>query len=145
MVYKAAKRPDRRNSGAKVVVYYIAIDTMKGLYSLLLMMALATAAFAQGPGTYGPEQGGRTEVAKAVTLYPNPTTEFVYVRLETMNIDHVKISMHNIIGNELPIETEKIDDHEIKIRVKDFDAGYYLLALRDDQSNFRGTYKFLKR
>jgi len=145
MVYKAAKRPDRRNSGPKVVVYYIAIDTMKGLYSLLLMMALATAAFAQGPGTYGPEQGGRTEVAKAVTLYPNPTTEFVYVRLETMNIDHVKISMHNIIGNELPIETEKIDDHEIKIRVKDFDAGYYLLALRDDQSNFRGTYKFLKR
>jgi hypothetical protein len=118
---------------------------MKGLYTLLLMMALATAAFAQGPGTYGPEQGARTEMAKAVTLYPNPTTEFVYVRLETMNIDHVKISMHNIIGNELPIETEKIDEHEVKIRVKDFDAGYYLLALRDDQSNFRGTYKFLKR
>lgn len=109
-------------------------------------MTLAVAAFAQGPGTFGVEQGGgRAETVKAVHLYPNPTTEFVHIRLESMNIDHVKVTMHNIIGNELPIETEKIDDHEVRIRVKDFDAGYYLLALRDEQTNFRGTYKFLKR
>lgn len=119
---------------------------MKILYSFILILTLAGGAFAQGPGGPGFEQGGvRSETAKAVHLYPNPTTEFVHVRLETLNIDHVKVSMHNIIGNELPIETEKIDDHELRIRVKDFDAGYYLLALRDEQSNFRGTYKFLKR
>ena len=119
---------------------------MKRLYSLILILTLAASAYAQGPGGPGYEQGGvRTEIAKSVHLYPNPTTEFVHIRLETLNIDHVKVSMHNIIGNELPIETEKIDDHELRIRVKDFDAGYYLLALRDEQSNFRGTYKFLKR
>lgn len=119
---------------------------MKTLYTLVLVMALAGGALAQGPGTFGVDQAGeRTETAKAVHLYPNPTTEFVHIRLETMNIEHVKVSMHNIIGNELAIETEKVDDHELRIRVKDFDAGYYLLALRDDQSNFRGTYKFLKR
>ena len=28
---------------------------------------------------------------------------------------------------------------------KDFDTGYYLIALKDDQSKFIGTYKFLKR
>lgn len=119
---------------------------MKRLYTLLVMIALAGAALAQAPGGFGLEQAGeRLETAKAVHLYPNPTTEFVHIRLETINVDHVKVSMHNIIGNELPIETEKVDDHELRIRVKDFDAGYYLLALRDDQSNFRGTYKFLKR
>lgn len=119
---------------------------MKRLYTLLVMIALAGTALAQASGSFSLEQGGeRMETAKSVHLYPNPTTEFVHIRLETINVDHVKVSMHNIIGNELPIETEKVDDHELRIRVKDFDAGYYLLALRDDQSNFRGTYKFLKR
>ena len=119
---------------------------MKRLYILVVMMALTGAALAQASGGYGVEQSGeRLESVKAVHLYPNPTTEFVHIRLESMNIDHIKVSMHNIIGNELPIETEKVDDHELRIRVKDFDAGYYLLALRDEQTNFRGTYKFLKR
>lgn len=118
---------------------------MKIFYSLILVLTLAGGAFAQGPGSSVFEQGGRAETSKSVHLYPNPTTEFVHIRLESINIDHVKVSMHNIIGNELPIETEKIDDHELRIRVKDFDSGYYLLALRDEQSNFRGTYKFLKR
>lgn len=118
---------------------------MKTLYTLLMVITLAGTALAQASGSYSADQGGEREAAKVVHLYPNPTTEFVHIRLETMNIDHVKVSMHNIIGNELPIETEKVDEHELRIRVKDFDAGYYLLALRDDQSNFRGTYKFLKR
>lgn len=119
---------------------------MKRLYTLLLMIVLAGVARAQGPVGFALEQGGeRAETAKSVHLYPNPTTEFVHIRLESINIDHVKVSLHNIIGNELHIETERIDDHELRIRVKDFDAGYYLVALKDDQSNFRGTYKFLKR
>src|SRR6478609_4085928 len=119
---------------------------MRTLYILLFAMALTGRVLAQAPGGFSLEQSGeRVETAKAVHLYPNPTTEFVHIRLESINIDHVKVTMHNIIGNELPIETEKVDDHELRIRVKDFDAGYYLLALRDDQSNFRGTYKFLKR
>ncbi len=119
---------------------------MKTLYALIFTLALAGAAFAQGPGSFRPEQGGeRNDIARSIHLYPNPTTEFVNVRIESMNIDHVKVSLHNIIGNEVRIETEKIDDHELRIRVKDFDAGYYLLAVRDEQTNFRGTYKFLKR
>lgn len=119
---------------------------MKRLYALMIMMMLASVALAQGPGGFSLEQGGeRAETAKSVYLYPNPTTEWVHIRFESQSIDHVKVSLHNIIGNELRIETEKIDDHEMRIRVKDFDAGYYLVALKDDQSNFRGTYKFLKR
>lgn len=119
---------------------------MKRLYILVLLVGLAGVALAQGPGGFSPEQGGERIVsAKSIQLYPNPAIEFLNVRLETVNIDHLKVSMHNIIGNELPIETERIDDHQIRIRVKDFEAGYYLLALRDEQSNFRGTYRFLKK
>ncbi|HTE29706.1 MAG TPA: T9SS type A sorting domain-containing protein [Chryseolinea sp.] len=118
---------------------------MKLLYVLLIFVASAGTAFAQGPTTIDMEQPDRPDNGKAVQIFPNPTTEFVHIRLEHINLDGVKVSMHNIIGNEISIETERIDQHELRIRVKDFDAGYYLLALKDDQSNFKGTYKFLKR
>ena len=132
------------SESCRIVV--ISSSSMKTLYILVFTFALAGAALAQGPGGFRTEQGGeRNDIARSVHLYPNPTTEFVHVRIESMNVDHIKVSLHNIIGNEVPIETEKIDEHEFRIRVKDFDAGYYLVAVRDEQTNFRGTYKFLKR
>jgi hypothetical protein len=45
----------------------------------------------------------------------------------------------------MPFESELIDEHEIRIKVKDLDTGYYLLALKDDHAKLQGTYKFLKR
>jgi hypothetical protein len=118
---------------------------MKPLYVLLFLVSIAGSAIAQGPTGFEMEQPERGDISKSVHLFPNPTTEFLNIRLEHVNVDGLKVSMHNIIGNEITVETEKIDEHELRIRVKDFDAGYYLLALKDDQSNFRGTYKFLKR
>jgi hypothetical protein len=56
-----------------------------------------------------------------------------------------KLSLHNILGSEITIESEMIDEHELRVRVKDLPTGYYLLAVRDEATQFRGTYKFLKR
>lgn len=118
---------------------------MRILYILICFFALGGAAFAQAPSGFEMEQTERADISKSVHIYPNPTTEFVNVRLEHLNMDNVKVTMHNIIGNEINIETERVDEHEVRIRVKDFDAGYYLLALKDERSSFKGTYKFLKR
>ena len=49
------------------------------------------------------------------------------------------------IGNELRVESETMDEHTLRVKVKDLDAGYYLISLRDEQSKFQGVYKFLKR
>jgi len=89
----------------------------------------------------------RTEInlTKSVHLFPNPATEFIDVQLDEFPAEKVKLTVHSIIGNELPVETEILDRHLIRVRVKDLAAGYYLLAVKDDGSNFRGTYKFLKR
>ena len=116
---------------------------MKTLYVLIFLCSLAGSVVAQGPGFEG-EQPDRLDAKRGVTLFPNPTTDFISIRFENINVSQMTVSMHNIIGNEISITPEQIDDHELKIRVKDFDAGYYLLALKDDQSKFRGTYKFLK-
>lgn len=87
----------------------------------------------------------RTSFGKSISLYPNPAVEYIEVNLDQLHARTVKLTLYNIIGNEVQAETEVIDDHKIRVRVKDFSAGYYLLALRDDETKFKGTYKFLKR
>jgi hypothetical protein len=60
-------------------------------------------------------------------------------------VNNLSVTLHNIIGNEIRVETDILDEHTLRIKVKDLDAGYYLLALNDSQSKFKGIYKFLKR
>lgn len=119
---------------------------MRNFYKIILFCALITGSFAvRAQATYDAAAPERNDPSKAVHIFPNPAVEYVHIRLEHVNMENVKVSMHNIIGNEINIETEKIDEHELRIRVKDFDSGYYLIALKDEQSQFRGTYKFLKK
>src|SRR4030095_8047576 len=117
---------------------------MRKFYLILILFSFLACSFGvRAQATFDGEQPERNEISKSVHLFPNPAVEYVHVRVEHVNLDKVKVSMHNIIGNEIGIETERIDEHEIRIKVKDFDAGYYLLALKDEDSKFRGTYKFL--
>jgi Secretion system C-terminal sorting domain len=118
---------------------------MRSLTLIIVLFVFAGSVMGQATTNYDYEQPDRKDLSKAVQIFPNPAVEFVHIRLEHVNLDNVNVTMHNIIGNEINIETERIDNHEIRIRVKDFDTGYYLLALKDEQSKFRGTYKFLKR
>jgi hypothetical protein len=82
-----------------------------------------------------------------VSVYPNPAADdFVYIRLaEPLDAYTVRLHLYNIIGNELPVEAEVVNPREIRIRIKDLSAGYYLLGLREERTRFKGTYKFLKR
>lgn len=82
---------------------------------------------------------------KSVSVFPNPAVEFVSVRFEAPIAKQVRLSVHNVIGNTMELENEVIDEHEIKIRVKDLATGYYLISVKDDRVNFSNTYKFLKR
>jgi hypothetical protein len=84
-------------------------------------------------------------LTRSVQLFPNPATEFIDVKLEQFPAEKVNLTVHNIIGNKLEVETEILDEHLIRVKVKDLASGYYLLAIKDEESKFRGTYKFLKR
>ena len=119
---------------------------MRKFYKILLFCALIAGSLTvRAQVSFDAEQPERNDISKSVHIFPNPAVEYVHIRLEHVNMDNVKVSMHNIIGNQINIETEKIDEHELRIRVKDFDTGYYLIALKDEQAKFSGTYKFLKR
>jgi hypothetical protein len=82
---------------------------------------------------------------KSIQVYPNPATEFVSIKFETPQAKKVKLTVHNILGNALDLETETVDEYEIKVRVKDLSSGYYFVSVSDASINSKSTFKFLKR
>jgi hypothetical protein len=117
---------------------------MRVFYSIVFFLfVFALTAQAQTREEYDVQHGPFD--SKSIHIFPNPAVDFVHVRFDKVQAKQVKLSVHNIIGNEIKVETELIDEHEIRIRVKELDAGYYLLAVKDEEDHFRGTYKFVKR
>jgi Secretion system C-terminal sorting domain len=84
---------------------------------------------------------------KSIRLYPNPAVDFINVKFENPHAKTAKVVLHNIIGNEIFVETEVLDEHEIHVKVKELPTGYYLITINQDDgtTNHRSTYKFLKR
>ncbi len=80
---------------------------------------------------------------KSVKIFPNPATDFLSIKFETPIAKTIKVTLHNIIGNLLEVESEIVDEFEIRLKVKDLPTGYYLLALKDE-GNSRSSIKFLK-
>ncbi len=118
------------------------------LIRLVFTLVLATAYYSgwsqQNPTDDFPISQ-EVDIAKSVHIFPNPATEYVHIRLEELPADQVEITLHNIIGNPIEVEKQVLNDHEVRLTVKDLASGYYLIALKDDDSKFRRIYKFVKR
>ena len=109
---------------------------------IVLIVSLSSGvAYAQMSDDYTAER----DPGQSVHIYPNPAVEFVSVKLTDIPVADVKVAVHNILGNEMQVESEIVDEHEVRIRVKDLPPGYYLLAVKDEDTKYRGTFKFLKR
>ena len=89
--------------------------------------------------------GGPYTLINSVSIFPNPAFEYLNVKFEEPIAKKARLTVHNVIGNAVDVESETIDEHEIRLKVKDLPVGYYLLAVRDEESNSRSTIKFLKR
>ena len=121
-------------------------NSMRFLSLIVSLIFLLTSGISLAQGIDAQSiQTENSDISKSITLYPNPSTDYVHVKLGMLNSNQAKLSMRNILGSEITIESEIIDDHELRVRVKDLPTGYYLLAVRDEATQFRGTYKFLKR
>lgn len=114
------------------------------ILSFFLLLFLSGTAFGQNQDViaYTPE---KTDISKSITVYPNPATDYVNIKLSTLEASLTKITVYTILGSELKVEKETVNEHEVRIKVKDLATGYYLIAVRDDQLQFKATYKFLKR
>jgi hypothetical protein len=106
---------------------------------------LLTTIVSMGQGKEEPFFQRGPDPVKSVSIFPNPAVEFVSVKFDAPVAKQVRLTVHNVIGNTMELENEVIDEHEIKIRVKDLATGYYLISVKDERINLSSTYKFLKR
>lgn len=113
--------------------------------TLILAFILCAGGHLFGQSSESLSYANGIEPAKFAQLYPNPTTDFINVRLDMPHAKSVKLAMHSVIGNALNVDSEVVDEYSIRIRVKDLPEGYYFLAIRDEEASFKSTYKFLKR
>lgn len=114
------------------------------ILSFFLLLFLSRAAFGQNQEavSYTAE---KLDLSRSITLYPNPTTDYINIKLGTLEASHAKVTLFTILGSELQIDKETVNEHEVRLKVKDLATGYYLIAVRDEQLQFKATYKFLKR
>ena len=120
---------------------------MKGLKKIaLVIFAVVIAHFAVAQDHDAPVfSGNQVDTFKQIQLYPNPAVEYLIVRFSEPQAQTVKLTIHSIIGNPVEVDRENVDQHEIRIRVKDLPSGYYFLAVKNEQTNQRSSFKFLKR
>ena len=110
------------------------------LFSVLVLL-VTHLAWGQGRDDFASTS---PDLIKSVKLFPNPAVDYLSVKFEAPLAKTVKLELHSIIGNSLEVESEVIDDFEIRVRVKDLPVGVYLLDVKNEL-NQRGSFKFLKR
>jgi len=117
---------------------------VKALKTILILVAIVFFAFS-GQAQVKEEAFPGDPVKISVHFFPNPAIDFLNVRFEEAGMKDAKITLHNIIGNELSVEKEVVDEFEVRLKVKDLPTGYYMLTVSQPDSNHRNIFKFLKR
>ena len=111
---------------------------------MLLVMAVGMRAQTQDPQGLSASNDNKVKVE----VFPNPTTNYLTVDLSKLSLRDPKIEIRNIIGSKMVARTEKvggIGSKQYRVDVQDYPRGYYLVLVRDDQSQFQQTVRFSKK
>jgi hypothetical protein len=79
-----------------------------------------------------------------IEIFPNPASEFIYIKINNSEFENIEMELFNIIGNSLSFELEEIEKNSYRIKVEDFPPGYYLLMIKDPIKRFNQAFKFHK-
>ncbi len=115
--------------------------SLKTLLASALLILLTFMAWGQSSDQFAMPG---SDPLKSVRVYPNPAVDFISLKFEQPLAKSVTLELHSIIGNSLEVESEVIDDFEVRIRVKDLPSGYYVLDVRMPGAS-HNAFKFLKR
>jgi len=118
---------------------------MKKLLLVFGILVLAFTSYGQSGQDFA-SFGDELLVQKnKVEIYPNPSVDFLNVQIKNSDLSNTVIIIHSIIGNKYELEAENIGPDQYRLDVRDLPKGYYLLSIKDANSKFSKTFKFLKR
>ncbi len=76
-----------------------------------------------------------------VSLYPNPTTDFINIALTGVNNGY-SINVYSVTGQI--VKSETYTSQENRLQVSDLSDGMYLLEIIDTDSSTRTVRRFIK-
>ncbi|MEO9804439.1 MAG: T9SS type A sorting domain-containing protein [Reichenbachiella sp.] len=127
------------------------MQILKVIGSMILLLA-ATSAWAQDStsiSTFTEEslafENVSLDLSNQIEVYPNPSIDYIVVNIKNSTLRDTSFELHSIIGNTIKVEAENIGSDKYRINVKSFNSGYYFVVVKDDFSQFKEAYKFLKK
>lgn len=118
---------------------------MKKILLTITLLSISVLVFAQSSRDFSSFGNQLVELKNQIEIYPNPSVDFLNVRIEHSELENTELVVHSIIGSKFKIEIEETAPNEYKLDVRDLPPGYYLLSIKDEKANFKKTFKFLKR
>lgn len=124
---------------------------LKVIGSVILLFS-ATSAWAQdstSTTTFSAEsflfENVTLDLSNQIEVYPNPSIDYIVVNIKNSTLRETSFELHSIIGNTVKVDAENLGRDKYKINVKNFNPGYYFVVVKDDFSQFKEAYKFLKK
>lgn len=84
-------------------------------------------------------------ISNQIEVYPNPSVDYVIVNIKNSTLKETTFEMHSVIGNTVDLKVEQLGKNRYRIDVKEYTSGYYFLVVKDDVTQFKEAYKFLKK
>jgi hypothetical protein len=75
-------------------------------------------------------------------VYPNPTTDNVYLSITNLSIDNLDFELYDILGKT--ITKQKIISNETQISMENLSAGNYFIVVNENNKNLK-TFKIIKK
>lgn len=118
---------------------------MKKFFLLFGILLIGFGVYAQNGRDFSSFGNESLELKNKVEIYPNPSVDFLNVRIDNASLEKTELIIYSIIGSRHKVEIEKTEEYQFKVDVRDLPPGYYLLSIKDPITDFSKTFKFLKR
>lgn len=118
----------------------------------MVLLLAATSAWAQdstSTTTFTAEsivfENESLDFSNQIEVYPNPSIDYIVVNIRNSTLRETSFELHSIIGNTVKVDAENVGSDKYRINIKNFNPGYYFVVVKDDFSQFKEAYKFLKK
>ncbi|WP_395052011.1 T9SS type A sorting domain-containing protein [Flavobacterium sp.] len=81
------------------------------------------------------------EIILLMTVYPNPTTSIVNLKVDNFNFENLQINLSDITGKLL--QSQKISNQETQIQMESLPQAIYFLNVLDNNKTIK-TFKIIK-